>query len=120
MRSNRVPVLTLVGWTLFVWATRVRNIIGDDELVGGARAWRLSVAVLFVVFAVALLAVRRLWPVRSIVVLGPFVVFTIGYWLVRGTGIILEDHDLGFTIVHTILMVVSIGLAMWAWRRRAG
>ncbi len=120
MRSNRVPTLTLVAWTLFVWATRVNNIIGDDELVGSERAWRLGVAVLFVVFALVLLGARRFAPDRVTMVLAPFVVFSVGYWLVRGTGIILDDHELGFTIVHTILMAVSIGLAMWAWTRRAG
>jgi hypothetical protein len=113
-------MLTLVAWTLFVWLTRVNNIIGDDELVGGERVWRLGAAVLFVAFALALLAARRVAPARATVVLAPFVVFSVGYWLVRGTGIILDDHELGFTIVHTILMVVSIGLAMWAWTRRAG
>ena len=51
-------------------------------------------------------------------VLGAFALWTGGYWLVRGTQIILADHSLGFTLVHTVLMVVSIGLAGWAWVRR--
>jgi hypothetical protein len=118
MRSNRVPTFTLVGWTLFVWVTRIRNIVGDDELTGSARAWRLGAAVAFVGFAVALLAVRRFSPARSRVVLAPFMVLSVGYWLVRGTGILVADHDVGFKVVHTVLMVISIVLAMWAWRRR--
>jgi hypothetical protein len=111
-------MLTLVGWTLFVWVTRIRNIIGDDELAGGERAWRLGAAVLFVVFALALLVVRSFAADRTTVVLAPFVVFSVGYWLVRGTGILIADHDVGFKVVHTVLMVISIVLAMWAWRRR--
>jgi hypothetical protein len=43
---------------------------------------------------------------------------SVGYWLVRGTGILVADHDVGFKVVHTVLMVISIVLAMWAWRRR--
>ena len=40
---------------------------------------------------------------------------SVGFWFVRGVGIIADDHTLGFTVVHTVLMVVSIGLAGWAW-----
>ena len=36
----------------------------------------------------------------------------------RPSQIRLDNHDVGFKVVHTILMVVSIGVAMWAWRRR--
>ena len=36
-----------------------------------------------------------------------------GVWLVRGTGIALGDRALGFKVVHTVLALVSIGLAGW-------
>ena len=48
----------------------------------------------------------------------PLVVWTVGFWLVRGGGILLDDHDAAFTVIHTALMVVSIVLAMWVWRTR--
>jgi len=35
---------------------------------------------------------------------------------VRDIRIVAADHDLGFTLVHVVLGVVSIILAAWAWR----
>lgn len=113
VRVLRSPLAWLVAWTVLVWATRIDNVVGDDELSAVDAAWRVGVAALFLVGAAALVATRR--------ALGPFVLWTCGYWLVRGTQIIAADHDLGFTVVHTVLMVVSISLAggAWAWVRRA-
>jgi hypothetical protein len=36
-------------------------------------------------------------------------------------GILLDDHGLGFVLIHAVLAAVSIGLAVLAWRseRRA-
>lgn len=120
MRSNRLPMNLLIGWTLFVWLTRARNIVTDDDLSTGEAVWRLAVVVAFVGLAVALVVARRSDRLPVTPVLGVTVIWTIGYWLVRGTGIIIDDHELGFTIVHTVLMAISIGLVAWAWRRRAG
>ncbi len=120
MRSNRLPVNLLIGWTLFVWLTRARNIVTDDDLSTDEAAWRLAVVVVFVGLAGALLVARRSDRFAVTPVLRVMVIWTTGYWLVRGTGIIIDDHDLGFTIVHTVLMAISIGLAAWAWSRRAG
>ncbi len=113
----RLPVLTLVAWTLFVWVTRINNIWQDDDLDGFAMAWRLGAAVVFVVLALAVLITSLRAPERFVATL---VGWTIAWWLVRGVGILLDDHDTGFKIVHTALMVASIGVAMWAWRRRRG
>ncbi len=119
MRSTRLPPILLIGWTLFVWLTRLRNVVTDDELSTGEAAWRLVPVVAFLGLALLLVIARRRGRVPVTPVLAVFVVATIGYWLVRGTAIIVADHDLGFTIVHTVLMAVSIGLAAWAWSRRA-
>lgn len=35
------------------------------------------------------------------------------YWAVRATAIALRDHSVGFVVVHTVLAIVSIGLAAW-------
>ena len=115
---QRLPLLSLVGWTLFVWVTRMNNIVQDDDLSAGGMAWRLGAAAFFVALAVALLVATRRSPARVNAVLGVFVVWTIGWWSIRGVGILVDNHDVGFKVVHTILMVVSIGVAMWAWRRR--
>lgn len=116
----RLPVLALVGWTLFVWVTRMNNIVHDDDLSTGGMAWRLGAAAIFVALAVAVAVSLRLAPTRMAPILGVLVVWTVGWWLVRGVGILLDDHDAGFKVVHTILMLVSIGVAMWAWQRRDG
>lgn len=108
-RLPALPLLTLIGWTFFVWVSRLRNVFGNDELSGWGTSWRIGVVVVFV--ALASLAVNGL-------LVGLFVGWTIAYWIVRGGGILVEDHSAGFKAIHTVLMVVSIGLAMWVWRSR--
>jgi hypothetical protein len=118
---NRLAVPLLLGWTLFVWIGRIRNIVEDGELSGAGRAWRLGAAVLFVVFAAVVFLARRRRSPQATALLGGLVVWTIGWWTIRGVGILLDgNHDAGFKVVHTVLMIVSIALAMWAWTRRDG
>lgn len=116
--TRRLPVLAFVVWTVLVWTSRIRNVLADDDLSTGGRTWRLAAAIAFVLLGVAT-AIEwrrgRLGPVLPVLV-----GWTVVWWSVRGIGIIVDDHDLGFTVVHTVLMIVSIGLAMWAWTRRAG
>lgn len=119
-----IPVF--LTWTVVVWVGRIRNIAGDEDLSAGGRAWRLGAAVLFVVLALAVVVARR----RAVssantalanTFLGALVVFTVGWWSVRGVGILLDvDHDIVFKVVHTVLMIGSIALAVWAWGRRDG
>ncbi|MDG2028047.1 MAG: hypothetical protein P8J50_13145 [Acidimicrobiales bacterium] len=117
---RRVALISLLTWTLLVWTSRIRNVVADDDLTTGGRTWRIAAAVVFIVLALAVIAVWRRAPGRLTPVLGVLVAWTCAWWLIRGVGIIVDDHTLGFTIVHTILMVVSIGLAMWAWALRDG
>ena len=37
----------LVGWTAVVWVGRLRNVLGEDGLTAGARAWRILIAGVF-------------------------------------------------------------------------
>jgi len=117
----RIPVLLFLGWTFLVWASRVRNIIDDEKLSSGGQAWRLAAAAVFVVLALVVFVARlRQWGAATSL-LGGLVVWTTGWWSVRGVGILLDgNHAVGFKVVHTVLMIVSIGLAMWAWTRRDG
>ncbi len=110
------PAFTvLIGWTLFLWASRTRNVVSNDELLAWGTAWRLGVVVVFV--AMAVVALRRSVRNRVLPVL---VWWTIGYWLVRGGGIVFNpNHDVSFKVVHSVLMVISIGAAMWVWRTRS-
>ncbi len=111
----------LVVWTLFVWVSRLRNIWGNDDLTANGQLLRTLFAGIFVLFGVA--AARILWARRSSgltandqKLLWVFVAWTVGFWLVRGIGIIVDDHTASFTAVHTALMVVSIGIALLATR----
>ena len=118
---NRLAFPLLLGWTFLVWISRIRNILEDDGLDGTGRAWRLGAAALFVVLAAVVLVARMRRSPRATAVLAALVVWTIGWWAIRGIGILVDgNHDAGFKLVHTILMIVSIALAMWAWTRRDG
>ena len=118
--SRRVKLVgPLVLWTLFVWSSRIRNIWGDDDLSTGGQVLRTGFAVVFLAFAVVMaqrLWVRRGQPLRSSdrAVLAAFVSWSVGFWLVRGIGIIIDDHTTEFTLIHTALMIVSIGIALVA------
>lgn len=121
-RPRRLPVLLFAGWTLFVWGQRIVNVLGDDDLSGAGRAWRLGLAgtmvVLAVLVVVAVLSRGRLSAsgpgfVRTLVVV------TVGVWAWRAVDIVLGDWSIGFVVVHLVLAALSIGLAVWAWRATA-
>ena len=40
MNTDRLAVPVLVGWTFFVWLSRVRNVVSNDELSTGEMAAR--------------------------------------------------------------------------------
>jgi hypothetical protein len=109
--------LTGLGlWTLFVWTTRIDNVLSQDDLTTAGRAARLALALSFTVVGVALLAVawrargRPLSRVEAVVIdVGCW--WTIGVWVLRGVQISLGDHDAAFIIVHAVLGIVSIALA---------
>ena len=114
----RLAVPILVAWTSFVWISRVRNVLANDDLSGSAEFWRIAPAVAFIALAGSTLWAWRTRddePDRALWLLRVLCGWTVGYWIVRGTAIVLADHSLGFTVVHTILMSISIGLAVWAW-----
>ncbi len=115
MRGRRLLV-ALGLWTLFVWATRIDNVLGQDGLTTAGRAARLALALSFTVLGVGLLAVA--WRARSReltgverLVIAVTALWTIGVWVVRGIGIAVGDHAGAFIAVHTVLAVVSIALA---------
>ncbi len=121
MTSAMKLVGPLVAWTLFVWVSRIRNIWGDDDLSTGGQWLRTGFAVIFLAFgtamAVRLVRTRESGLQRSDrILLQAFILWTVGFWLVRGIGIIVDDHEVGFTVIHTILMVISLGLAAQAGR----
>jgi len=106
----------LIAWTAIVWVGRIRNLVGNDTLTDGGRGWGLVVAVLFLVLAaVAATLPLGLWhrrPLGSTRLVAIFCLWTIAFWSVRGAGLLLADHAVGFKFVHTVLAGVSIGLAV--------
>jgi len=116
-----MPLLVFGLWTLFVWATRIGTVLGDDALTGADKAARLVLVASFV--AVGAVALVGWWRARR----GPLtpaegtavraaVVWTSGVWIVRAVQISLADHDGAFIAVHVVLGLVSVALGLWVWR----
>lgn len=105
-------VWAFAAWTVFVWGTRIRTILSDD---GGAVALAVAVGltVLGVLVAVDAATKRLPWAV-------PWAVLaTVVVWAVRAPQVLVNDHGVGFKVVHVALAVVSVALAIGAWRARA-
>jgi len=116
MRRHRAAA-ALVAWTFLVWTTRIANIWRDADLATGERWGRTLLAVSFTVLAIAAgVALWRRLLQATVVAVGALAAWTIAVWAVRGVGILAGDHDPGFKAVHTVLAVVSIVLAVLAWR----
>lgn len=111
--------LALGIWTVGIWGSRLRNILADDELTGGALVLALVIAVGFVVLGVGLLASLVGVPSWHRGVLLVLVVAGVVRWSVRGPLILLSDEwEVGFKVVHTVLWLVTVGLSVAAWRER--
>jgi hypothetical protein len=116
MRHRRATV-ALVAWTFLVWTTRIANIWRDGDLDTGERWGRTLLALSFTILAIAVaLALVRGLRQATVVVVGALATWTLAVWVLRGVGILVADHDLAFKAIHTALAVVSIALAVLAWR----
>lgn len=110
-----LSVYAFAGWTVFVWSTRVRNIVED-----GGSALNLVAALGLTALGAALAAVA--WRRRD--ALAPMLVATVGAtglaWAIRVPQIVLDaDHGAAFKVVHVALAAVSMTLAGLAWRSTA-
>ena len=105
------PAVALSLWTLFVWATRIRNAVGDDAGLGP-----IVLSLVFIALAVATLAAVVTGRLERRLLLA-FAGWTTVVWVVRVFDIaVLSDHGAAFVIVHAGLGVVSVGLAALAVR----
>lgn len=104
-------------WTLGIWGSRIRNILADDELVGGERIVSLGVALALLIAAVATgvaLLQRAPWERVALLTL---VVLGIARFTIRGPFILVSDEwETAFKVVHTILWMVTVILSLVAWR----
>lgn len=58
-RRDAIILRAAAAWTLFIWVTRIRNIVGDETRSAGFKAVHVALAVVSVAFAVAI------WRVAS-------------------------------------------------------
>ena len=118
VRRPRLVLWLLVGWTLFVWANRIRNIWTDDTLTTSGQVGRSMLVASFVGPALVLAAtlLRRTWGRWFPWFVRAFAAWTVGVWVVRMVGIAVHGHEIGFVVVHAVLAVVSSVLAVAAWR----
>ena len=56
-RTDALILRTAAAWTIFIWITRIRNILGDDTRSTGFKAVHTVLAVVSVAFAIAILGV---------------------------------------------------------------
>jgi hypothetical protein len=113
------------AWTVFEWATRIRNAATDSSLSSGAKAVAVGSAAGFT--AMGLVALGWAWrhrrtglPASTRGPLLAFAALTAAWWGGRTIFVWAHDHSTAFKVVHTVLAVVSITLATLAVRSLRG
>jgi hypothetical protein len=105
-----LAVYAFGAWTVFVWVTRVRNIVEDQ----GSNL-DLVVALVLATLGVAVVVAARKGGLAP--VLAAAVVATVAVWALRTPLIVLDaDHGVAFKAVHSALAVISVVLGLAAWR----
>ena len=56
-RTDALILRTAAAWTVFIWLTRIRNILGDETRSTGFKAVHTVLALVSVAFAIAILGV---------------------------------------------------------------
>ena len=56
-KTDALILRTAAAWTIFIWVTRIRNILGDDTRSTGFKAVHTVLALVSVAFAIAILGV---------------------------------------------------------------
>jgi hypothetical protein len=120
-RSTRWLLVSLVLWTVFVWGNRLSNAWSSTTESTSAKVGSTVLAAVFLAFAVAtawIVRRTRTAPLDRMMalVLQAFAIWTTGVWLVRVGAMTVADHSVGFKVVHAMLGVVSVALAIPAWR----
>ena len=101
-------------WTLFVWGSRIRNILADD---GPAASLALAVG-LSALGVLLVVAAATGWRRAQIVAAALLV--TVVVWLIRTPLVLLDDHSVAFKAIHTGLALVAVVLGVLALRGAAG
>lgn len=134
MRRARILAVTFALWTLLVWTTRIRNIIGDDTMERAEKVGRVGLALTFDTLSLALLVALFVAPLGALVGAAvrpsPPVIaalatclagWTAGVWLLQSGAIWVDpSHSTAFKAVHTGLAVLSVAfgaVTVWAVHR---
>ncbi len=56
-RTDALILRSAAAWTIFIWVTRIRNILGDEARSAGFKAVHTVLALVSVAFAIAILGV---------------------------------------------------------------
>ena len=56
-RIDALILRSAAVWTIFIWVTRIRNILGDETRSAGVKAVHTVLALVSVAFAIAILGV---------------------------------------------------------------
>ena len=56
-KTDALILRTAAVWTIFIWVTRIRNILGDETRSTGFKAIHTVLALVSVAFAIAILGV---------------------------------------------------------------
>jgi hypothetical protein len=116
-RFRHWSVAAFGAWSVFVWATRVRNIFRDEDLSSGEKAAWLVPAVVFTAGGLLALVAWARGRDGFVRPLAAVAMVTILYWPVRLVLVLVGDEGAAFKAVHTVLAVVSVALAYAMGRR---
>jgi hypothetical protein len=106
-----IAVYVFAAWTVFVWGTRVSNVLDDPDSSTFDLVLAVALAVLGVVVALTAWRRRPGWPVPTLVVV------TVAAWALRTPPLLLDpEHGAAFKAVHAGLALASVVLAVLAWR----
>jgi hypothetical protein len=56
-KTDTLILRSAAAWTIFIWVTRIRNILGDETRSTGFKAVHSVLALVSVAFAIAILGV---------------------------------------------------------------
>ncbi|WP_426572040.1 hypothetical protein [Aquihabitans sp. McL0605] len=125
-RLRPYPVAVFCAVTLFIWVNRIwLTWTNGTDSVGRKVLWTVPIGA-FVLAATVLLVALLSGADRDArwfrVLVQAFAAGTALYWAIRLPMIALNHHDLtpseeiAFKLVHTVLAVVSVTAAWFAWR----
>lgn len=102
--------LAFGAWTVFVWGTRIRTAVGDDDMAGAAKAAVVIWALALVIAGVTVIVARRPEVVRAVLAL------TVASWAVSAVSMLTGGRGVAFVAVHLTLAAISIALGVAAYR----